>query len=239
MDSFNLWLERKFRKLPPEIEAEIDLIVPKILSREKSGVIGYLTARYDPDSPTRYVPIIVGKLERGVGATYYPEYDFVIVDSEEKDPNMLKKSISHEAGHAIDRKTKLPHPQTISGTPEYYKSPIEFDAYGSDLERSIKQRLFDKRIPIENRLKELEVLKNKLRTGALDTSQSPFKDWLTSPGLWRKFRQKLFNTITEIEEKIKQETKVREFYDSGEYAKLHNEAFRNIENFVNNVCSSS
>ena len=131
--------------------------------------------------------------------------------------NDLIESISHEVVHALDpktrfQKTKDEYKKHKFGSPDYYKISPEFDAYGSQLEIVLKRDLTSKN-PLSKHF--IKGLKNWLRTGKIDKfvkyglkGYLPILSaWQTDPYLWKKFRQKLFTTLTDIEEELDAEKK--------------------------------
>jgi len=113
----------------------------------------------------------------------------------------LKGAISHEMIHAIDPK------KGKDKNPDDFISPSEFDAYGSQIEIELKTKLADKSIPIEKRKEKLKTYKNWLQTGKGIPPNFLFDIWKKNPYLWRKFRQKLYTTITDIEQELKRDVR--------------------------------
>ena len=203
--NFRLWMESKFLRLPTETKQAIDALVTNILQGKKtSGIMGSIVIS------GRKIPVISKNLPSDIIAQYASPPEIIFINDEifinGTSRNALKDAISHEAIHPLDPKMNLPHKTTIPGSPEYYNSRIEFDAYGSQIEMALKRKFYNKQTPIQSRLKELNDLKNSLRTGkGRDTDKPPFSIWKTNPYLWKKFRQKLFTTITDIEQDLNNE----------------------------------
>ena len=213
---FKLWLENKFMRLPPETERSIDIIVAKVMSGEKTkGPIGTIYVN------GRNIPVVMKDLPSHVSADYavdkdkiLPETIFINNDVTTYSQDELKNKLSHEVTHAFDPKITInPRSPGNEPTPEYFQSPTEFDAYGSDVERTLKRFFSNKIIPIQSRLSSLGDLKLWLRTGKASANtnsyfNSPmFNAWRASPPLWKSFRQKLYTTLTDIERDLNKEVK--------------------------------
>jgi predicted lipase len=88
---------------------------------------------------------------------------------------------------------------------DYYKCSEEFNAYGSDIDRHMREKFANKQIPFEERCKGICELKLWLRNGYGNEPLAKAFDnpilnaWRTSPYLWRKFRQKLYSMVIDIE----------------------------------------
>jgi uncharacterized protein YukE len=126
---------------------------------------------------------------------------------------VIKSNISHEAIHAIDPKSQFNSfgKGDYKSDIEYLQSPLEFDGYGSDVDRALRDRLMDASKPIKDRLKDLEDFKSWLRTGRSTPeieelfNRKTFKAWQGSQTLWRRFKQRLYMTLAEIENTLKTE----------------------------------
>jgi hypothetical protein len=212
--NFKMWLENKFLRLPPETDKSIDDIVDKILdNKNTSPQIGTILVN------GRNIPVIRAKLPDKVTASYTHQPEIIRVNtiitlSKEK----LKNTISHECIHALDTKTKMVHQKKgADNTPAYYKAPIEFDAYGSDLELFLKRFFANKQTLLKTRFQELNNFKSWLKYGKTTNAfiqklfnYPQFTAWKTAPTLWKNFRQKLYTTLTDIERDLKHEQKEEE-----------------------------
>ena len=213
---FKTWLERKFLEPNAAVDADIERFASKLpqLNNYLSTKSKATSIFDEPDylgsiwAGSRRISVSAGKVAGDGG--YNPRNDCIVLNRDIlNNPQIVKQILRHELTHAKDPKSRrlkqspeyiqaLANP--LSPGDAYFQDPKEFDAYGSNIAKNIRDELLALN-PDQQQI-AIAKLKDWLRTGNspdLDLSSlGPLATWKKDSKLWRMFRQRLYTLISNM-----------------------------------------
>jgi len=224
MLNFKKWIisESKFMQLDKDQQDQIVKIaaeIGRVIRREDIPQTGKKIAEFERKDGRKPVPIwlitpTVDELDSKIAGNYLPYMNLMTINANSDivwSKTGLITLLSHEMTHAIDPKlvkggkylSKVPVGYDFNKEKEissYFKSPEEFDAYGTSIVTEIKAYPNKQEIisQLENFLRNNDDKLLKLLKKLSSSSVAAINYWKTKPTLWRKFQQRLFNLLQEL-----------------------------------------
>jgi hypothetical protein len=209
--------ESKFSSIPQEtldsfnnLIKEMDFIRLKIYKNKASETkVGFIKVF------GRKVPVYMGKYAEAV---YQKHRDAIVIPYGDLNMERIKDDIQHEIGHLLDKKilnTKwqgasekyydvVPKQELTDREKHIYvKEPVEFDAAGTHGDYLIRNNFENS--DDKSKQKIIDDLKKWLKYG----DSMPFfptdlvNIWKTKPTLYRKFQQRVYNLVQDLEDIMK------------------------------------
>jgi hypothetical protein len=221
MLNFKEWMisESKFMQLDKDQQDQIVKIaaeIGRVIIREDIPQTGKKIAEFERKDGRKPVQIWLTKptvdgLDSKIAGNYFPYMNLMTINANSDtvwSRTGLIALLSHEMTHAIDPKlvkggkylSKVPVNYDFNKEKErssYFKSPEEFDAYGTSIVTHIKA--YPNKQEIISQLESfLRNNDDKLLKNLSSTEREAINYWKTKPTLWRKFQQRLFNLLQEL-----------------------------------------
>jgi hypothetical protein len=208
--TLKIWFESRFTYLPPEILNQCHIVANRFESDNKiikAAFNHHTKVRIgDIQLQSQVVPVYAGYT---IGRSEYDkDYQRIIIQFN-NDSRAMMEDLLHEVGHLLDKglnykKQPKENPKTDAELTAYATNPGEFDAIGTYTAQFIKA-IFETKRNVADRLKIIELIKNSLRQGGDDipyVDPEYIKRWKTNPFLWRKFQQRMYNLLKDLENDI-------------------------------------
>lgn len=222
------WFESHFYAMPSETRDSIKKLINNINienlrnMKEKLSVYSIGSASYPLGFIIVYgqqIPVYIGNFNN---SDYnYKNNNAIRIPYGNFNPDIMLQNIEHEVGHALDKKIKNPAWRGTSKTYidavnkilagkeltgaenlAYDKEPVEVDAIGASYDNYVKRNFETEDLATKKMI--IDRLSDWLRyDGEVPYFIKEIEDrWRTKPTLWKKFKQKVYNLVQELKNKI-------------------------------------